>query len=63
LFYDVESKAFVSISKTEIEKIKTNLIVIFKKERNIIKIITVYPCKNIEKEIKKKEDIRWIKIK
>ncbi len=63
LFYDIESKAFVSVCKVKIERTKTNLIVIFTKERNIIKIVTAYPCKNIKKEIKRKEDIRWIKIK
>jgi len=63
LFYDIKSKTFVSIKKIKIEQIKTNLVVIFSKEKSIIKIITVYPCKNIKREIKRKENIRWIKIK
>jgi len=45
------------------EDIKTNLVVVHRKEGETIKVITVYPCKDIEKEIRKKEGKRWIRIR
>lgn len=33
------------------------------KEGNTIKIITAYPCREIQKEIDKKEGKRWIKVR
>ena len=62
LFYDISNKAFVAISKIKIEGIETNLVVVFNKKEGEITVITVYPCKNIDKEIKRKEGKRWIRI-
>lgn len=63
IFYDIDSKVFVSIGKIEVKQVKTNLVVLHKKENDTIKIITAYPCKNIEKEIKRKEGSKWLRIK
>ena len=63
IFYDVDSKAFVSIAEIEVEEIKINLIVVHKKEGEAVKVITAYPCKNIEREVKRKEGLIWIRIK
>ncbi|MEJ5300827.1 MAG: DUF4258 domain-containing protein [Thermodesulforhabdaceae bacterium] len=63
IFYDIISKSFVSIGKIKIGEMETNLIVVHKKEDDEIKIITAYPCKNIDKEIKRKERLKWIRIK
>ena len=62
-FYDIFSKAFISIAQIRIESINTNLIVVHKSEKDQIKIVTAYPCRDIEKEIKRKEGSRWIRIK
>ena len=43
--------------------LKTNLIVSFITEGSIFKIITSYPCKNLKKELKNKEGIRWVRIR
>jgi hypothetical protein len=43
--------------------VETNLIVPFVKEGRTKKIITAYPCKRLEKELKNKEDIRWVRIR
>jgi len=61
-FYDIINKTFINIGKIETKNIETNLIVVYNKEGDIIKIVTVYPCKNIEREIKAKELKRWIKL-
>ena len=63
VFYDIDSKAFVSIGKIVFEGVETNLVVVYKKEKEAIKIITVYPCRDIEKETKRKEVKRWIRIR
>ena len=62
-FYDLFSKAFISIAKIRIEGINTNMIVVHKSEKDQIKIVTVYPCRDLEKEIKRKEGSKWIRIK
>jgi len=63
IFYDIISKVFIAIRNTELSNVKTNLVVCFTKEKNIIKIVTAYPCKKIEKEIRKKEAKRWVRVK
>ncbi len=55
----MESKAFVSIRKITFEEAETNLVVVYKKENEE----AVYPCKDIEKEIRRKEGRKWIRIK
>jgi len=62
LFYDLKEKTLIAISKVKIKDIQTNLIVVFTEEKEGIKIVTTYPCRNIEKEINKKENIRWVRI-
>ena len=52
----------INITKVEIENVSTNLVVVYTQEE-VIKVKTVYPCKNIKKEIRKKEARRWVKIK
>ena len=63
LFFDIDTKALIAAAKVEIENVATNLVVIYTKERDLIKVITTYPCKDIDKEIKRKEGTRWIRIK
>ena len=63
VFYDLFTRGLISIGKIQIEGISTNLIVVYTKQENTIKVITAYPCTNIAKEIKKKEVRRWIKIR
>lgn len=62
LFYDLKERTLIAISKVKIKDIPTNLIVVFTEEKEGIKIVTTYPCRNIEKEISKKENIRWVRI-
>ena len=63
IFYDIRTRSLINIAKIKIENVFTNLVVVYTKQENTIKIITVYPCKDIEREIKKKEMKRWVKIK
>lgn len=63
LFYDLLSKTIVAIARVEIEEVSTNLLVVYTKENDVIRVITTYPCKDIDKEIKRKEGSRWVKIK
>ena len=42
---------------------QTNLVVVYAKHEEVIKVVTAYPCSNVEREIRKKEVRRWIKIK
>ena len=62
LFYDLKEKTFVAIDQITIDDVRTNLVVVFTKEKEKTRIVTTYPCKNIEREINRKENIRWVKI-
>ncbi len=63
IFYDLISKAMIAIAKVEIAGTSTNLIVPYVKENDILKVVTIYPCRDINREIKRKEGTRWVKIK
>ncbi len=65
IYYDVFSKTFIAIKEVKLvfSKVKSNLVVSFTKEKDVIKIITVYPCRKIDKEIRKKGAKRWVKVK
>ncbi|MCD6489916.1 MAG: DUF4258 domain-containing protein [Thermodesulfobacterium sp.] len=62
LFYDLIERILVAVAKVKINDIQTNLVVIFTKKGEEIKIVTTYPCKNIDKEIKRKEGIKWVRM-
>jgi hypothetical protein len=62
LFYDLIAKTIVVIGKIKIGGKETNLVVIFTKREDEIYIVTAYPVKDIDKEIKSKEGKRWIRI-
>jgi predicted aspartyl protease len=62
LFYDLIAKTMVAAGKIKIDDTETNLVVIFTKRKDEIYIVTAYPVKNIDKEIKNKEGKRWIRI-
>lgn len=61
-FYDFVNKTFIAISRIKIMASETHLVLIYTKDEDAVKIVTVYPCKNIEKEIRNKEGNRWIRI-
>ncbi|GAH30509.1 unnamed protein product, partial [marine sediment metagenome] len=63
VFYDLVSKTMIAIAKVEITGISTNLIIPYVKENDILKVVTIYPCRDIKREIKRKEGTRWVKIK
>lgn len=62
IFYDFINRTFIAIAKIKIKASETHLVLIYTKEEDVIKVVTVYPCKNIEKEIRNKEGHRWIRI-
>ncbi|MCD6521378.1 DUF4258 domain-containing protein [Candidatus Calescamantes bacterium] len=62
LFYDLIEKTMVAVAKVKIDDIQTSLVVVFIKKGEEIKIVTTYPCRNINKEIKRKEGIRWVRM-
>ncbi|MEW6201329.1 MAG: DUF4258 domain-containing protein [bacterium] len=61
--YDLISKTLVAVRRAKIDGIETNLIVPFVKTGNVIKVVTVYPCRDLAKEIDRKEGTRWVRIK
>jgi len=63
VYYDLHLKTMVAIGETKIADVKTNLIIPFVRERDTFRVITAYPCKNLEREIRKKEGRRWVRIK
>lgn len=63
VFYGIYTKNFINVCKVKIKDVSTNLVVVYMKENDIIKIITVYPCKDIKRELRKKEGKRWIRVK
>lgn len=62
LFYDIMNKTIIGISRVNLEDLETNLVVVFTKESDYIKVVTVYPCRDIKREISKKEGSRWVRI-
>ena len=62
LFYDLIEKTMVAVAKVKTDDIQTNLVVVFIKKGEKIKIVMTYPCRNINKEIKRKEGIRWVRM-
>lgn len=63
LFYDVIGRCLVAIGKVKMAGVEIYLVVPFVKEIGQIKVVTVYPCKNIEKEISSKEGKRWVRVR
>ncbi len=62
LFYDLVNKTMIAVAKVKVNNTSTNLVVVFTKEGEKIKIVTTYACKNIRKEIKRKDGIRWVRV-
>ena len=58
MYYDLTSKTMVAIRKFKIGGLETSLVVPFIKTGDAAKIVTVYPCRDLEKELKKKEGAR-----
>ncbi|MEM7820555.1 MAG: hypothetical protein QW761_03080 [Candidatus Aenigmatarchaeota archaeon] len=63
LFYDIFSKSMVAMGKVKILNVETYLVIPFVEEGEFAKVITVYPCRNVQKEISKKEGKRWVRVK
>jgi len=60
---DLISKTMVAIAEVEIENISTNLVIPYVKEDNTLKVVTIYPCRDMDREIKRKERLRWVRIR
>ncbi len=54
VFYDLLSRAFVAVSEVGVEGVKTNLVVVYVRGDNVIRVVTVYPCRRIDREIERK---------
>jgi uncharacterized DUF497 family protein len=63
ILYDVVTKAMIAIAEVKIADLSTHFIVSFTIEDDNIKVITMYPCKNINRELKRKVGIRWVRVK
>jgi len=48
------SRAFVAVSEVGVEGVKTNLVVVYVRGDNVIRVVTVYPCRRIDREIERK---------
>jgi hypothetical protein len=62
LFYDITARTIVAIGKVKIDEKETNLVVVFTKKDDEFYVVTAYPVKNVDKEIKSKEGKRWIRV-
>ena len=60
---DLISKTMVAIAEVEIENISTNLVIPYVKEDNTLKVVTIYPCRDMDREMKGKERLRWVRIR
>ncbi len=63
VFYDLISKTMIAIAEVEIAGIHTNLVIAYVKENDILKVVRIYPCRSIDREIERKEGVRWARIK
>lgn len=63
LFYDVIGKCMIAIGRVIMAGMETNLIVPFEKENDVVKVVTAYPCRNVKKEIRRKEGKKWVRVK
>ncbi len=63
LYYDIISRCMVAIGNVKMAGVKTHLVVPYVKKSNDVKVVTVYPCRNINKEIGNKEAKRWVRVK
>lgn len=63
LFYDITSRCMVAIGKVTMAGTETNLIVPFEKESDVVKIVTAYPCRNLKKEMRRKEGKKWVRVR
>ena len=51
------------IGNVKMVGVKTHLVVPYVKKSDDVKVVTVYPCRNINKEIGNKEAKRWVRVK
>ncbi len=63
IFYDFYTQSLVAIKEIELYGSKIHLVVVFTVEEKGVKIVTVYPCRKIEREIASKEGKRWLRLK
>lgn len=56
-FYDIVNRTFIAISEVKLREFETNLVVVYTKDNDSTKVITVYPCKNLEKELKRRTEM------
>ncbi|MGR3178931.1 MAG: DUF4258 domain-containing protein [Candidatus Anammoxibacter sp.] len=63
LFYDIISRCMVAIGRVKIAGTETHLVVPYVRENDHAKVVTVYPCRDIKKEITGKEGKRWVKVR
>lgn len=56
-FYDIVNRPFITISEVKLREFETNLVVVYTKDNDSTKVITVYPCKNLEKELKRRTEM------
>lgn len=62
-FYDVVSRAEVIMGECTLYNIKIFLTVIFRRRDDSLHIITVYPVRDVEEEVRRKvKSGRWIQI-
>jgi hypothetical protein len=63
LFYDIMGKCMIAISKVIIAGTETHLVVPFERESGEVKVVTAYPCRNLKKEIRRKEGKKWVRVR
>ncbi|MBS7606910.1 hypothetical protein KEJ14_03605 [Candidatus Bathyarchaeota archaeon] len=62
-FYDVSSRAEVTIGESILYDLKIFLVVIFRRKDDCLHIITIYPIRNVREEVERKvKSGRWIQI-
>ncbi len=64
VFYDLLSRAFVAVSEVGVESVRISLVVVYVRKDNVIRVVTVYPCRRIDREIDRKVGVgRWVRVK
>jgi len=62
-FYDASSRAEVVVGESHLYGLKIHLVVVFRRRGEELHIVTVYPVREVEREVERKvKSGRWIRI-
>ena len=54
----------MAVSEVGVESVKVSLVVVYVRKDNVIRVVTVYPYRKIDREIDRKVGVgRWVRVK